>query len=154
MAYRGDGATSKPPNENGCRLWTGGQTPNGYGLFYADGQMRPAHRWALEQANGPLGKGIDACHRCDVKLCVELAHLFPGTRKQNMQDAKSKGRLGGPRPSMQGDKHPRAVLTEPQVLAMRSAFASGQSMRSLSDEFGVTFQSVSRIVRNLSWRHL
>ena len=143
------------PDERGCRLWTGGTTPNGYGLFYADGQMRPAHRWQFEQANGKQPRNIDVCHECDVKLCVSLTHLFAGTRKENMADAVRKGRTRrGPRPSMQGSNHHSATLTEGQVQAIRKRHDDGVKKRALSNEFSVSFQSISRIVRRISWSHV
>jgi hypothetical protein len=40
--------------------------------------------------------GVDVCHTCDVRCCIEPHHLFNGTRLDNMQDAAKKGRtLGG-----------------------------------------------------------
>lgn len=43
------------------------------------------------------------CHVCDVPRCVNPTHLFVGTRKENMQDARRKGRLST------GASHSRAL---------------------------------------------
>jgi hypothetical protein len=164
VAYRGDEATPQerfdekvgPPDENGCRLWLGGTTqkgPKAYGLFYARGQMRPAHRWIYEETHGEQPAGIDVCHKCDVRLCVNLDHLFAGTRTDNMQDAVRKGRTSHVART-QGEKHPMAVLTEVQVLEIRKHHEEGTTKRALSEEYGVSFQSISRIVRRISWSHL
>jgi HNH endonuclease len=146
-----------PPDENGCRLWLGGRTrktgPKGYGVFYVDGQMRPAHRWALEQAIGKLPPSIDACHRCDVRLCVTVEHLFPGTRTENMQDAIRKGRTSHAM-GLPGERHHMARLTEKDVRQVRELHAAGWPMRDLSQTFAISFAHVSRIINHLSWRHL
>ena len=146
-----------PPDENGCVLWTGGRTSNdpakAYGVFYADGQMRPAHRWNFEQAYGKLSSDLDACHKCDVRLCVTLGHLFPGTRKENMQDAVRKGRTSH-LPRNVGDKHPMARLTEVEVIQMREWHAAGWPMRELSNTYDVSFAQVSRIINRTLWKHV
>lgn len=53
-----------------------------------------AHRYAFRLARGrdPL-PGLDLCHRCDNRACCNPAHLWEGTRRDNMQDASRKGRL-------------------------------------------------------------
>lgn len=145
----------KPAESGDCIEWTAGGTGNGYGLFYVDGQMRPAHRWAFEQVHGKQAPEIDVCHSCDNRKCVNLAHLFAGTRQENMQDAKAKGRTRkGPRPAMQGAMHHNADLTELEVITIRKLHDEGVKKRALSDEFGVSFQSISRIVRRISWSHV
>jgi len=84
--------------ENGCYEWTASLGPGGYGQFLMkrDGQpkrMYPASRIAWELQRGPIPKGMFVCHHCDNRKCVRPDHLFLGTIKDNVFDARQKGRL-------------------------------------------------------------
>jgi hypothetical protein len=82
-----------------CWLWTGalnapeGTRSGGYGVV---GTTRPktalAHRVAWELVNGPIPAGMVVAHRCDNRRCVNPAHLFIGTQKDNVHDMLAKGR--------------------------------------------------------------
>jgi hypothetical protein len=79
------------PNE--CWRWLG--TNNGrYGTLSLNGRTEGATRVSWSLANGkPFPEGMCACHTCDNPLCVNPAHLWPGTMRDNMIDAREKGRL-------------------------------------------------------------
>jgi hypothetical protein len=83
------------PN-SGCWLWTGGLTKSGYGSFGADTNwpMR-AHRYSYLRFNGPIPDGQVVRHKCDVMCCVNPKHLEVGTQADNMNDAKTRGRMKG-----------------------------------------------------------
>lgn len=128
----------------GCVMWTGYVDPTGYG--------KRGHTWAHREALArklarPIGPGMDACHTCDVRLCVNPDHLYEGTRRQNMADITARGRHNKPR----GESHWRAKLSAADVAAMRAAAAAGRSQRDLGRQFGVHSATVSRIVRRI-WR--
>lgn len=96
---------SKVNKTETCWLWTGATRGNGYG-FIADRRVNGrqvrhmAHRFSWSLVHGAIPAGIFVCHHCDVPACVNPSHLFLGTQKQNLADAKQKGRLHGPFPRL------------------------------------------------------
>lgn len=81
-----------------CWLWTGAKDRRGYGRFRCGFKINGTRRsetasrfsWAL--LNGPIPDGLDVCHHCDTPPCVNPAHLFIGTRQDNVDDMIAKGR--------------------------------------------------------------
>lgn len=74
-ARRRPGVPPKPfssfvEQTEGCWLWRGTVLPNGYGE-YNNGGRHSAHRWAWMEAHGSIPPGLQVCHACDTKLCVQ-----------------------------------------------------------------------------------
>lgn len=138
---------------DGCWLWIGARTYNGYG--YCAG--RGAHRLSWELHHGPIQKGLLVCHKCDNPPCVRPDHLFLGTPRDNTQDSLVKGRS---RPGLnlrhkKGQAHPYAKLTEEQVREIRSRFVPYRvSQYKLAQEFGVSRNTIQRIIERRSWTHI
>ena len=64
-----------------CWLWTGRQTPDGYGRFSGQG----AHRVAYELLVGVIPEGMELDHLCRIPLCVNPDHLEPVDRAENIR---------------------------------------------------------------------
>lgn len=145
-----------------CWLWTANKNNMGYGLFRPGGlaSKRLAHRISYEMENGPIPEGMCALHRCDTPACVNPAHIFLGTKKDNVADMDAKGRRvigwnpNNKPPIYKGSKNPQAKLTEEKVLEIRARLASGAFVRALAREFRVDRKTLMRIRDRESWKHI
>lgn len=78
---------------SGCWLWKSTITIHGYGLHNYKRKRMAAHRVSWILHNGEIPQGLFVLHKCDVRSCVNPAHLFLGTQSDNMQDCIKKGRF-------------------------------------------------------------
>lgn len=137
-----------------CWLWTAGRSSNGYGTVQACGKTRGAHREAYEANRGAgAAAGLLVRHRCDVKLCVNPAHLEIGTFADNNRDRDERGRQVTPR----GVAHGSAKLTEDDVRTIRATYVPRSrefSTYALARRFGVCAELIGFIVRRKLWVHV
>jgi hypothetical protein len=139
-----------------CWPWVGGRNPNWYGYWYPIvkyGLTVYAHRTAWEWDNGPIPKGLIACHHCDNPPCCNPNHIFIGTDADNLADMHRKGRaVSGFLRASRGEKNGNSRLNADTVSLIRLRWRNGELIQHLADEHGVTWRSVQLIVLNRTWK--
>ncbi len=134
-----------------CWPWTGTFGWGGYGVLWLGRHVRPwrvpAHRFLFERSTGEkIPEGLQACHHCDNPQCVNPAHIFLGTIRDNAADRDAKGR------NAKGVNHGFCKLTINQIIEIRSSyrdrrkFTDGAGCHELARRFGVTASAISNIV--------
>lgn len=101
-----------------------------------EGGQHYAHRLAFEVFNGPLQRGLCVCHQCDNPKCVNPAHLFAGTKRDNTQDMLRKGRNRNV-PHI-GSANGFSRLNEAAVLEIRKLRAGGMTTQAIATRFGIS----------------
>lgn len=139
-----------PPSE-GCWIWRG-PVSNEYGSYKADnGRTYKAHRVSYALHNGPIPQGRLIRHTCDTPLCVQPAHLLPGTDADNNRDMLERKRNRQPK----GTAQRSAKLNDETVREIRALYAAGGvTQQQLADRYGVHQTRISALVRGERWKHV
>ena len=143
-------------NDDECWEWTANTLARGYGRICINNKMYLAHRVSWVIHNGAIPDhnsyhGICVCHTCDNPCCVNPAHLFLGTNKENLQDMQKKGRLV----NHKGEKHGSHKLTEKEVIEIREKYIPYKYTQSkLAKEYGVTQVEIYYILKYITWKHI
>lgn len=134
-----------------CWPWTASRMKFGHGEFFVSPERGkvPAHSYARELHEGrPCPPGMETCHRCDNPPCCNPAHLYFGTRRQNVDDMIKRGRM------LVGSARSSAKLTEDQVLEIRVRAATGEPRKRIAADFGISHDYVTQITGGSIWRHV
>ena len=128
-----------------CWQWKASKNGSGYGQLGGGFGKRPlaAHRVSYELFRSKIPDGFVVCHRCDNPSCVNPAHLFVGTHKDNIQDALRKGRMKGVPDELKVPKVNRVLkLTDAQIRAIR---CDSRLHKDIAREYKIHYSTVSRI---------
>jgi hypothetical protein len=152
------------PELGQCWIWTGAHNRSGCGKIEVNGSLMPAPQAALLLAGRPVLPGQEACHHCDNPPCVRHDHLFGGTRKQDVADARQKGRLATgqrhgnnthPESRPRGEAHKHSVLNPDIVRSIRADRAAGLlSRRQMAEKYGVSQGCIDGVIRRRTWNHV
>jgi len=151
--------------ENGCLEC--GLTPSlEYPKVKVGGTSYSVHRLVYEEhTQSTIPDGMYTCHTCDNSRCVEINHLYAGTPKQNSADRELRGRSNpqsgdehwmarNPEKIQRGGNHPRARITEQDVIKVRELYASGVGQGEIATRFGITRGYVSLLITRKKWAHV
>lgn len=111
-----------------CWPWLGARKREGYGVAKVAGKVVRVPRLLL----GLTDPREEALHSCDNPPCCNRAHLRAGTRQDNMDDMRERGRRLG-----RGAK-----LTPDDILDIRSAVGTQSE---IAQRYGVTQGYVSMV---------
>lgn len=156
--------------ENGCWIWQGSLAGN-YGKVRWQMQTLSAHRASYIAYKGEVPHGLHVCHTCDNPICTNPDHLWIGTAKENIQDAKRKNRLADQRgrkasketllklkfrkrSDRRGEKHHLSKLKENDVIKIRQMLENGITQTKIALEYGLNQSTVCFIKSRKLWPHI
>lgn len=141
----------KVRKSDGCWEWTAGRSRNGYGLFWVSRSMFTAHRVVWTITHGEIPHGLYVCHHCDNRKCINPAHLFLGTHRDNMLDMLAKGRANLESKHVWGENHGQAKLTRRDVATIHTYLESGMNKREIGVLMGVSVDTIRAIASGKHW---
>lgn len=110
--------------------------------------MLKAHRLSFETFRRPIPPGLEVCHHCDNPLCINPAHLFPGSHQENMADAAVKDR------TIFGVRNPWSKLSPESIAVAIDRYAAGETMRVIANDLGVHNSTLCLAFQGRTWRRV
>lgn len=140
---------SKVKVTESCWLWCAGKNGDGYGSFWYKGRPMGAHIVSFEDEYGcSVPSGLCVCHTCDNPPCIRPDHLWIGTRLDNWNDMRLKGR------HTHGESHAKAILNTQDIIDIRRLRSDGISAVAIAKWYGIPGVTVSPILRGEAWKHV
>jgi hypothetical protein len=141
--------------EGPCEEWPYAKFGSEYGNVVLKGHNEHVARIAYTKLKGKIPKGLDICHKCDNPPCFRPAHLFAGTRKDNMQDCVKKDRDNRQAKGRVGELHFKHKVTEKDVLKIYAMKLMGATAKTILTKFTTIGPSgISHILNGHCWKHL
>lgn len=137
-------------DNNGCILNSNVTTHRPYGHIALTSPIRSTsytkgHALSYLYHNNIVStNGLHVLHRCDNPACCNPDHLWLGTNADNVKDKLSKNRGH----NFNGTRHPRASLTEKEVLAI---YISKEPRQVLADRYNIKGSIIYQIRKKFTW---
>ena len=142
-------------DENGCWLWKGALSRDGYARFSCPSSLSRsgktenlnAHRMVFFLIHGfwPPYPRFLLRHDCDNPRCVRPSHIRLGTHLDNTRDMVKRDR------SLYGERNSKAKLTWGNVRKIRLLSGQGDTYKELAALYGVSEKSISNVMREATW---
>jgi hypothetical protein len=127
-----------------CWLWTGSTQKNGYGSLSSQEiswGTRYAHRWSYMYHKGKITDNQMVRHTCDIKNCVNPAHLILGHSVDNVHDMLERNPNGCNRHFQKDD-----------ILKIKEDYKT-KSYSELALEWGVAKSTICNIITGKYYKH-
>lgn len=141
---------SEAVTETGCWIWLKGLNHNGYGTLTHRRKTYLAHKASYQTFVGQVPVGKLVLHTCDVSCCINPAHLYAGTQKENVRDCETRGRAQHPR----GSLHGKSKLNEQQVLEIKARLKGEESFIRIAKDYCVRPSTIEKIYYGYTWKWL
>lgn len=140
----------KSDDPEDCWKWTGDKTKLGYGRFRINDKLYQTHRVSYALFVDTIPDGMEVCHSCDNRGCVNPSHLWLGTHLENIRDMEKKGRH--PHNFIaRGEKIKNHKLTEKDIHQIRVMIEEGYTQQEIANVFGIARTNISLIKSGKSW---
>ena len=142
-----------PECHNNCWIWNGPKYPNNHrGVIstYCNGKKRTfnAARIAYAIHFGDIPDNMQVCHKCDNPECVNPNHLFLGTGKDNMRDARIKKR------AYSEDQITTNVLTKADVITILTDIYNHKysTIQEICKKYNIAHSTINRLLNGQTWK--
>lgn len=143
---------AKTVKEGDCRIWQGGYNSNRGPYVHHKGERVPVRRLMLELAGVtiPDGHFVGRTLACPNMGCICDAHAAVRSRSDHMQ-AVSIRQVQTPKSQINRRiaARKRGKITTEQAREIRN---SPKMLKELSEQYGISIQTASRIKRGTMWR--
>lgn len=99
-----------------------------------------AHRLMYLVVHGEIPNGLNVLHKCDNPRCVNPAHLWIGTQRENIHDCRRKGRA----------RNGNIKLALSKIESIRSE-PSPHNYTKIGAKHGISRRQVKRIITGECW---
>lgn len=134
--------------KNGCIICISHTTSSGYPKIFQNNKSWQMSRFIYTQKYGKIKKGFHVMHKCDNPSCININHLKLGTNRDNIIDAKNKGRLS------YGENRPNSKLNDKKVEEILKIDFSKTSNVKVGKIYDVSYATIDGIRNNKTWKHI
>jgi hypothetical protein len=133
---------------NGCHVWEGTQTKDGYAIITFKSKKVRVARVVLENKIGRILKeNHETCHICNNRICINPDHLYEGTHKRNGYDLSLSKIISG-------DNCPHVKINEKVAAIIKKRIYLGEPTIKIARELNVKSSIIDNIKRERSWKWL
>jgi len=111
-------------------------------------KLMAVHRLVAAAFLGPIPNGITINHINAIKTDNRIENLEFATTREQIDHEMRMGLCP------KGSNHGRAILTDSQVLQIRSNYRDGHKIRTMANFYGVSHTAIRFIVQRKNWRHI